>query len=318
MKKVLIYIGIFFGLCIFSGMGGGALLLPAGIGAIVVGIIGKRNIEDVPKWLRGIAKFPISLIVFGALSLFMGIGALGNLDNQPKKMADKHVTPKKVEVKADKVKEVPKINLVVSNTINTTTDKTHLSGYTESGAKVELIEDGKTLNSITTKDGKFDFIVASEKDRIYTVRAESSKEGVKPDRVTVHVFRKLSEAEQKKLQAEQEAKQKAEFEKQCQEIPYKQLKKDPDKYAGTKYKVRGQIVQIMEDSGVTVMRVAVTKDPYIGWDFNDIVYVEYLGTTSHVEDDVVTIYGTVSGSQTYTSQAGWEITVPGVVASYIE
>ncbi|MGA9174376.1 MAG: hypothetical protein WBZ33_10440 [Thermoactinomyces sp.] len=66
------------------------------------------------------------------------------------------------------------------------------------------------------------------------------------------------------------------------------------------------------------MRLAVTKDPYIGWNYNDVIWVDYLGTTDYVEDDVVTIYGTVLGSKTYTSQAGWEITLPEVNALYIE
>jgi hypothetical protein len=82
--------------------------------------------------------------------------------------------------------------------------------------------------------------------------------------------------------------------------------------------VRGKINQIQEGSGVTVMRLAVTKDPYIGWNYNDVIWVDYLGTTDYVEDDVVTIYGTVLGSKTCTSQAGWEITLPEVNALYIE
>jgi hypothetical protein len=47
--------------------------------------------------------------------------------------------------------------------------------------------------------------------------------------------------------------------------------------------VRGKIHQIQEGSGVTVMRLAVTKDPYIGWNYNDVIWVDYLGTTDYVE-----------------------------------
>ncbi|MDZ4170848.1 MAG: hypothetical protein U1C19_01685 [Methanobacteriaceae archaeon] len=35
---------------------------------------------------------------------------------------------------------------------------------------------------------------------------------------------------------------------------------------------------------------------------------ELLGTTPAVEDDMITIYGEVTGSYTYESQAGWTVT----------
>jgi hypothetical protein len=51
---------------------------------------------------------------------------------------------------------------------------------------------------------------------------------------------------------------------------------------------------------------------------NDVVYVTYEGTTPFVEDDVVTVYGTVKGSNSYESQAGYNITLPHLVAEIIE
>ena len=45
-----------------------------------------------------------------------------------------------------------------------------------------------------------------------------------------------------------------------------------------------------------------------------MIWVDYDGTTDYVEDDVVTFWGEVLGTKTYTSQAGWEISVPEVKA----
>ena len=102
----------------------------------------------------------------------------------------------------------------------------------------------------------------------------------------------------------------------CKEIPFGELDKDPDKYQGQHVKYTGEIVQIMESNGETVMRVAVTKDSY-GYNYADIIYVVYQNDTSLVENNIVTVYGDVYGSYTYTSQIGADITLPRINARYI-
>ncbi|OCA90190.1 hypothetical protein [Bacillus sp. FJAT-27986] len=73
----------------------------------------------------------------------------------------------------------------------------------------------------------------------------------------------------------------------------------------------------MESDGMTAIRLSITPTSY-GWSVSDIIYVAYLGYTDFVDEDVVTIYGEVNGSFTYTSQAGWDITLPLVIADSIE
>ncbi len=101
----------------------------------------------------------------------------------------------------------------------------------------------------------------------------------------------------------------------CRSISYKQLKKDPDSYAGTRVKFTGEVLQIMEDESGTTLRLAVTYNGYF-WDFNDVILAVYEGRTGIVEENVVTIYGEVVGDYTYKSQAGWDITVPLVKVEY--
>ncbi|WP_462406675.1 Slp family lipoprotein [Gracilibacillus sp. Marseille-QA3620] len=143
---------------------------------------------------------------------------------------------------------------------------------------------------------------------------------------------KAEEAAKEKAEEEAAAKKKAEEEKKAKEeaerkaaekkanakpIEYAQLKKNPDRYEGEYVKYYGQIVQIIEDDDYTNIRLAVTKDEF-GYNYDDIIFVEYDGLTDFVEDDEVTVYGTISGEYSYTSQAGWEISVPGLLADEIE
>lgn len=82
-------------------------------------------------------------------------------------------------------------------------------------------------------------------------------------------------------------------------------------------KYQGEILKIMEIGSSTVIRLAFTKEAY-GYNFNDIVYVTYDGTTQFVNKDVVTVYGRVMGSHTYESTASYQITLPQIEAQIIE
>lgn len=101
------------------------------------------------------------------------------------------------------------------------------------------------------------------------------------------------------------------------EIRFAELKKNPEKHANSYIKYQGEILQIMEDESSSVIRLAVTKDSY-GYDFNDVIYITYNKTTKFVDEDVVTVYGTVLGSHSYESQAGYNITLPHIEADIIE
>ena len=201
----------------------------------------------------------------------------------------------------------PQIKLEFPNTdIETQKNKTPINGTTEPGAKVTLYQDSKKLSTVTAdKNGEFKFTLPTSKSTAFTVKSEKS--GFSPMTVELSVERVLSAAEEK-----------ARYKKSCKTISYKKLKKNADRYKGDRYKTRGQIIQIMEDGNTTIMRIAVTKDNWGYWNYDDVIYVEYEGTTDFVEEDVVTVYGEIYGDYSYTSIAGWEITVPGVVAKYIE
>jgi len=102
----------------------------------------------------------------------------------------------------------------------------------------------------------------------------------------------------------------------ARKIPYKQLAKDPDRYAGEAVTYRGQVLQVQESGGSGFMLLSVTRDEYGVWD--DEVYVNYDESTSAAEEDVVKIYGTVTGGIDYDTQIGGSNYVPEIQATTIE
>ena len=146
-------------------------------------------------------------------------------------------------------------------------------------------------------------------DNRYKVVA--TKSGHDRDSTTAIVTRKLSKAEK---QARTAAKRQT-FMNSATTIPYNQLEKNPDRYKGKKVVYRGQIFQIQEDYGSTWLLLSVTDEGYGFW--SDNVWVEFDGTIKGAEEDVITVYGTITGSESYETQIGGETYVPKLKARYV-
>lgn len=98
---------------------------------------------------------------------------------------------------------------------------------------------------------------------------------------------------------------------------YKELVKNPDKFKGQNVKYTGKVAQIQEDqSGQGFIRLSVTDNGYDYW--SDEIYVTYTDSTDVVADDLVTVYGILTGGVTYMSMANYQITIPGMEAVSIE
>lgn len=103
-------------------------------------------------------------------------------------------------------------------------------------------------------------------------------------------------------------------------IPYKELEKNPFKYEGTPISFTGEVLQIQEEDAKdeqglsttnTVLRLAINGDP------NQVLYVtsqRYSGMEGVYNEDTITVYGEVTGSTTYESVAGYQITIPSMDA----
>lgn len=110
------------------------------------------------------------------------------------------------------------------------------------------------------------------------------------------------------------------YKSKCKEYTYEQMARNPKKVKGKYAKLTGEVVQVMEDGDFVELRVNITKDSY-GY-YSDTVYVYYTMKSKKgdriLEDDIITIYGKLAGTETYTSVLGSEITLPKINAEYIE
>jgi hypothetical protein len=93
-------------------------------------------------------------------------------------------------------------------------------------------------------------------------------------------------------------------------ITYAHLKKNADRYRGEVWRFRGRIAEISEGAAGTVARITVDDDA--------VMWVEAAFQTDFVEGNRVDVLGMLVGSKSYTSQAGWNITIPALTAFAIE
>lgn len=107
----------------------------------------------------------------------------------------------------------------------------------------------------------------------------------------------------------------------CNEITYKDLARQPEKYKGKQLCFKGEVAQVSEPlfgKSITYL-IQVTCGEYGFWD--DTVYVTYTlpdGAPKILEDDIVMLYGECDGDYSYTSVLGARITVPYIKAKYID
>ena len=106
----------------------------------------------------------------------------------------------------------------------------------------------------------------------------------------------------------------------CNTYTYEEIARNPESVRGEHAKLIGEVIQVVEDGSSVILRVNITKNSY-GY-YEDTIYVRYIRKSETedriLEDDIVTIYGLLAGTETYTSTLGASITLPKVIAEYIE
>lgn len=106
-----------------------------------------------------------------------------------------------------------------------------------------------------------------------------------------------------------------EYKSSCKNYSYENLARNPDTYKDKKVKLRGEVVQVIENGKKIDLRI------YMDEEYDDTVYVTYTlksGEDRILEDDILMIYGTFEGLVTYETVLGAKVTVPYVEAAYIE
>lgn len=112
------------------------------------------------------------------------------------------------------------------------------------------------------------------------------------------------------------------YKKSCATYGYKDVLRNPSNYKGKQAYWLGKIVQVVDKSSYSsTFRIDVTCEKYMyssGYYCEDTVYVTYYGDKSFIEDDMVKMWGTMDGTQTYTTVLGASVTIPKFEAQYIE
>lgn len=111
-----------------------------------------------------------------------------------------------------------------------------------------------------------------------------------------------------------------EYKAQCNTIPYSDIARNPNNYIGQKAVFTGKVIQVQESGKSTTLRVSVTQGEYGIWD--DTVYVDYSKKSDAesrvLEDDIITMYGQLNGLKHYTAVFGNQISIPHLLAEYID
>lgn len=98
-------------------------------------------------------------------------------------------------------------------------------------------------------------------------------------------------------------------------VTYADLMRHPDAYAGKTAHFRGKVIQLQTlGPGQQMMRLDVSYDDFSQ---SNIILVTYSGN-GILENDIVDVWGTITGSVTYTSILGLQITVPQIISQEIE
>lgn len=109
------------------------------------------------------------------------------------------------------------------------------------------------------------------------------------------------------------------YKSQCTYYDYKTIARDPEVYKGKQAAFTGKVIQVVENGLSVIMRVNVTP---VGYGvYSDTVYVTYYrksNTESRIlEDDIITLYGTLGGLKTYETVLGSTVSIPLLNAKYI-
>lgn len=110
---------------------------------------------------------------------------------------------------------------------------------------------------------------------------------------------------------------KKQYKEKCKTYSYDKIARDPDDYEDKYAKFSGKVLQVLEDtdSQLTAMRIATDGG------YNDVLYVYYYrpeGSSRILEDDRVTVYGTLGGLYSYEATSGATITIPLMYGKYVE
>lgn len=105
------------------------------------------------------------------------------------------------------------------------------------------------------------------------------------------------------------------FKKQCEEISYEDLARNPDSYKGKAIKAKLRIEQVVDD---TYLR-AYSNDDTDSWYGDEYVLYDSRDNGENlIEEDIVTVYGVYYGTETMERAIGGSDDIPCICLIYTE
>ncbi len=180
--------------------------------------------------------------------------------------------------------------------------------YTDS-ATVKIVQ--KALNDAGYDCGTPDGKAGSKTEE--ALKAYQKSKGINVNGViTDELLDALGVADQVSDAAKQEAA-KSEY---TTDLSYNTIARDSESYKDTKVKFRGKVLQEGEiDSTMHYVRLAVDSN------YDTIMFITYdtsLVDARILEDDILTIYGTVVGDYSYETVMGATVTLPWINADIVD
>lgn len=106
---------------------------------------------------------------------------------------------------------------------------------------------------------------------------------------------------------------------ECKSYTYQEIARNPNAYMGSYAKIKGEVIQVIEDGNEYTLRVNITPGRYY---WSDTILVSYEKQSYNeqriLEDDIVMMYGMLFGTHTYETVMGASVTVPLMFAEYID
>ncbi len=123
-------------------------------------------------------------------------------------------------------------------------------------------------------------------------------------------------AEVETARSEWLAQEKADFIASCSAYDYEELARYPNKYTDNKMTFTGEVVQSMKGLPYQILRIDIGQGNILYVEYHPIEYTDNEGRI--LENDTVTVYGVFNGIKTYRAVLGNDISIPYLVASYVE
>lgn len=112
-----------------------------------------------------------------------------------------------------------------------------------------------------------------------------------------------------------------EYKSQCQVYNYEDIARNPSEYEKKLAKFTGEIVQIIRDGDKLQMLVSVTlkgSEPFTYYDDKMYVFYTINNNVNLLENDIITMYGELRGTQEYTDVLDRQATLPRIYVKFID